>query len=265
MIGMNRSILQSIVFKELRGFLANRGFAIFSLAFIPMFMIFFGLFVYPFLGPPEALAETYQYGTLFVICYTLLVSTFMNLGHSIVLDSIYGANLKLVTMPIDRKSEALGRLIGHFVMGLAMIILGLFSLILAAYIKGIRPLPSPLRMNPLILISIVPLYLASAGIALPLAAVSGGRIQLYNILAVAMINLVPFLSGMFIPLFRLPELLRFVNQFNPFSTAFYVYLANTYGFTVPIGEAGIILFSYLEAIALFIIGAYLYAGWFSAR
>lgn len=254
------ALYATLTYKELRGFIANRGLAVFTLAFVPLFMLFFGLFIYPYLGPPEMLAEMYQYGLLFVGAYPLLVAAFMNMGTNIALETLQGTTLKLATMPIDRRIEALGRLTGHFITGLFMVANGVLALTLAAYLRGVTPLPSPLRLAPLVYASIPPFYLMAAGIALPAAAMVKGRMQIYNIVAVGAINILPFLSGMFVPLFMLPEGLQWVNQFNPYATPFYLYLTTTSGYTAPIGNGGLLLASYLISVAVFWVGLHIYQG-----
>jgi len=48
-------------------------------------------------------------------------------------------------------------------------------------------------------------------------------VQLYNFWAVSLINVLPFVSGMFIPLQFFPAWLQQINTYNPFAAPYVLY------------------------------------------
>jgi ABC-type multidrug transport system permease subunit len=257
------ALWRALVMKEIYIFLSNKAMAGMTMAYVPMFMFFLAFFLYPNMVPPQKLPEIYQSGLLFVAVYPLLVNAFMGLGQSIVMDTAQGMLLKLAAMPVNRWIEALARMSGQFILILWTICLGWLALFVAAYLKHVTPLPSPFSFPIEIHVSLIPIYLLSTGLALVIAGIARGRIQFYMVSAVAMINIVPFLSGMFIPLFMLPKVLQEINRFNPFSLPFYLYL--NAGGTAIAGAEGKLLIAFAEGVIAFGAGLYLHSQSFRER
>ncbi len=257
---MRRRLFMALFMKELRGFLAQRGMALFALLYAPAFVLFMSLFIYPAMGDQQFQTPLYKTGIVFVMVYPLTIVAFMGLGHAIVIEALQGWTLKIATMPIERHVEALARLTGHLAIGATMTSLSLSALCLGAYLRGIVPVPTPLSLHPLVLLSIPAPYFAAAGMALPLAAIAAGRIQLYNYAAVLAINLLPFLSGMFLPMFMLPSAIRTMNQFNPFAAPFFIHMAVENGPVAPaIGIEWVAAAAYGTAGVILLGGLYVYS------
>jgi ABC-type multidrug transport system permease subunit len=257
------ALWRALVMKEIYVFLSNKAMAGMIMVYVPMFMFFFAFFLYPNMVPLQELPEIYQSGLLFAAVYPLMVNSFMGLGQSIVIDTARGVLLKLAAMPVDRWLEALARMSAQFILILWTICLGWLALFVAAYLKHVTPLPSPFSFPIEIHVSLIPIYLLSTGLALIFARIARGRIQFYTIIAVAMINIVPFLSGMFIPLFMLPKVLQEISRFNPFSLPFYLYV--NAGGTAITGAEGKLLIAFAEGVIVFGAGLYLHSQSFGER
>lgn len=252
----NFLLWRALVLKDLRVFLSNKGVAFMTITYTPLFIFAFGVFIYPYLVPPQDLPQVYQYGLLFVTAYPILINTYMGMGQNIVLDTLQGVMLRLATLPVDHRIEVMARMSAYFITVLWTICSGWIALVAAAYIKHVTPVPSPLGFPWPVYVSLIPFYLTSTGIALMVAALVRGRIQLYNLIAVSMINVVPFLSGMFIPLFMLPKVLQFIDRFNPFAIPFLLATNTTNAYGVNGTEE--LLISSIIGVIMFGVGLYFY-------
>ena len=250
---MKGSLLYAFLYKEFKTLKASKSVFFMSVFYTPFFIFFFTYFVYPFLVPPKALPDLYQSGLLFVITYPILVIAFMNIGTGIVLEYFFGVALKMRTLPISIGRELEGKMLTHALMSASTIIMGVAGLKLAAALRGVT---FSLGMPGPVVLSILFFFLSSEALAFPIAAFTKGRIQVYNFLAVIFINVLPFISGMFLPLHLFPTWMQKVNSYNPFAAPYVLY--NQVVFQGKAPSISYLFLLSLISLLLFWIGSYFY-------
>ncbi len=196
--------------RGLKAFVRNRTGLIFSLVFPFFFVYVFGqIFKNDFIENPIA------YMLSGVIITTVFESS-LNLASTTVDDMVSGFMKEVLVSPAKRLAVAIGQLLSAATVatlqGILILVIGLFI--------GIRftTWTTPLY----ILIAMIFVGISFSGVGLFMATIVRSG-QTFQIIKTAVTMPLTFISGAYIPLDLLPDLLRYVAYINPmtYATAFF--------------------------------------------
>ncbi len=196
--------------RGLKAFIRNKTGLIFSLVFPFFFVYVFGaIFKNDYIDNPIA------YMLSGVIITTVFEGS-LNLASTTVDDMVSGFMKEVLVSPAKRLAVAIGQLLSaatvSTLQGLMILVIGLFIGI--KFTSWITPV--------LILIAMICVGLVFSGVGLYMATkVRSG--QTFQIIKTAVTMPLTFISGAYIPLSMLPDLLKYIAYLNPmtYATAFF--------------------------------------------
>lgn len=196
--------------RGLKAFVRNRTGLIFSLIFPLFFVYVFGaIFKNDFIENPIAYM-------LSGVIITTVFENSLNLASSTVDDMVSGFMKEVLVSPARRIEVAIGQLLSaatvSTLQGLMILVIGLFIGI--KFTSWITPF--------YILVSMICIGMVFSGVGLFMATkVRSG--QTFQIIKTAVTMPLTFLSGAYIPLSMLPNLLKYIAYINPmtYATAFF--------------------------------------------
>ncbi|RDU24117.1 ABC transporter permease [Anaerosacchariphilus polymeriproducens] len=196
--------------RGLKAFVRNRTGLIFSLIF-PLFFVY----VFGAIFKNDAIENPIAYMLSGVIITTVFENS-LNLASTTVDDMVSGFMKEVLVSPAKRIEVAVGQLLSaatvSTLQGIMILVIGLFIGI--KFTSWITPF--------YILISMICIGMVFSGVGLFMATkVRSG--QTFQIIKTAVTMPLTFLSGAYIPLSMLPDLLKYVAYLNPmtYATAFF--------------------------------------------
>lgn len=196
--------------RGLKAFVRNRTGLIFSLIFPLFFIYVFGaIFKTAFIDNPVVYM-------LSGVIITTVFENSLNLASTTVDDMVSGFMKEVLVSPVRRLEVAVGQLLSAATVstaqGIMVLIVGLF--IGVKFTSWITPI--------YVLLSMIVIGMVFSGVGLFMATkVRSG--QTFQIIKTAVTMPLTFLSGAYIPLSMLPEVLKYVAYVNPmtYATAFF--------------------------------------------
>jgi ABC-2 type transport system permease protein len=192
--------------RGLKAFIRNKTGLIFSIVF-PFFFVyvFSAIFKNDFIENPVA------YMLSGVIITTVFESS-LNLSSSTVDDMVSGFMKEVLVSPAKRICVALGQILSaatvSSIQGLLILLIGLFLGI--KFTSWLSPV--------LVLLAMISVGLVFSGVGLYLATIVRNG-QTFQIIKTSISLPLTFLSGAYLPLSLLPDILRYVAYFNPMTYA----------------------------------------------
>jgi ABC-2 type transport system permease protein len=196
--------------RGLKAFIRNKTGLIFSLVFPFFFVYVFGaIFKNDFIENPIAYM-------LSGVIITTVFEGALNLASTTVDDMVSGFMKEVLVSPAKRLSVAIGQLLSaatvSTLQGILILVIGLFI--------GIRFTTWTTPIFILIAMIFVGLVFSGVGLYMATKVRSG---QTFQIIKTAVTMPLTFISGAYVPLTMLPDLLRNISYFNPmtYATAFF--------------------------------------------
>jgi ABC-2 type transport system permease protein len=196
--------------RGLKAFIRNKTGLIFSLVFPFFFVYVFGaIFKNDFIENPIAYM-------LSGVIITTVFEGALNLASTTVDDMVSGFMKEVLVSPAKRLSVAIGQLLSaatvSTLQGILILVIGLFI--------GIRFTTWTTPIFILIAMVFVGLVFSGVGLFMATKVRSG---QTFQIIKTAVTMPLTFISGAYVPLAMLPDLLRNISYFNPmtYATAFF--------------------------------------------
>lgn len=196
--------------RGLKAFVRNKTGLIFSLVFPFFFVYVFGaIFKNDFIENPIAYM-------LSGVIITTVFEGALNLASTTVDDMVSGFMKEVLVSPAKRLSVAIGQLLSaatvSTLQGVLILIIGLFI--------GIKFTSWTTPIYILIAMIFVGLVFSGVGLYMATKVRSG---QTFQIIKTAVTMPLTFISGAYIPLAMLPDLLKYFSYFNPmtYATAFF--------------------------------------------
>ena len=151
--------------------------------------------------------------TISMVAFSLMLACIMNLPGSIARDREIGLLVKLRSMPINPGIDTLGRLLAYLVF--ALVVSGLVTLVgLGLGAQFSINVVTGLEAVGFLLVAVV----ASAGIGLILGSLIKS-VQGSAFLGLAVVLILAFISGIFVPYSQLPAALQAFSKVFPISSA----------------------------------------------
>ncbi len=204
------STIIALWIRGLKAFVRNKTGLIFSLIF-PLFFVY----VFGAIFKNDAIENPIAYMLSGVIITTVFEGS-LNLASTTVDDMVSGFMKEVLVSPAKRFYVAIGQLLSaatvSTLQGIMILVIGLFIGI--EFTSWTTPI--------YILVSMISVGLVFSGVGLYMATkVRSG--QTFQIIKTAVTMPLTFISGAYIPLSMLPELLRYVAYINPmtYATAFF--------------------------------------------
>jgi ABC-2 type transport system permease protein len=196
--------------RGLKAFIRNKTGLIFSLVFPFFFVYVFGaIFKNDFIENPIAYM-------LSGVIITTVFEGALNLASTTVDDMVSGFMKEVLVSPAKRLSVAIGQLLSaatvSTLQGALILVIGLFI--------GIRFTTWTTPIFILIAMIFVGLVFSGVGLYMATKVRSG---QTFQIIKTAVTMPLTFISGAYVPLAMLPDLLKYIAYFNPmtYATAFF--------------------------------------------
>ncbi len=217
---MCASIVINSMLQELRRGIANKSNVVAMVSFPLMALFFYVMISKQYPSPSYGIL----YFELFMFTYTVIPFSLMSLGIGLVIQKSSGHYLKLLSLPRGFGQDLLGKFIANFILIMLSIVMSIFAVWIGNFIvySELKPVLLPLS----VIISIIPIYIITYSVTLLLVIFARNPRQ-YQAFAILYLNLVPVLSGMFVPLLMFPEPMRKALQFNPYSIPYISYYVKT--------------------------------------